>query len=579
MHIKFISRGKGSAKDAETYLTQEHDHKGEIRADIQVLRGNPSHVSELADSLDFAHRYTSGVIAWHVDDNPTDDEIAQVLNDFEKVAFAGLDANQYSWYAVLHEESNGAKHVHVVSARVELSTGKSMNIAPPNWQKTYDVLVDKYNTKHNWASPKDLHRRKLVNNQISTHSKMSHTKAKVEINKAVMELVGRGTIQNENDVTKYLNSIDGVTVKPRRSKKTLSIELEGIKKPIKLEGLAYGKGFDVRELRQELRAEQERRAGESKEDRAKEYGRVSSVLENIITDRAKFNRGRYDHKAQHPTREDEHSPTRDNRGREGNSKDLTHQSQDDREREPKLDAELEQNQAKVLASSVDSGRVIDTRANTRNLSPWELDNKPVPRPTDTKSRDSRSEEEQGRNRQSSSSNEDLQQRARVEEEARRMARRQRELGSAIRESERAINDTVRARVTADIESTTRAIQERVRESNTAVRQELGGLQDQLQSDSVRSADHHRGAERGVKAIRESKSEYKDTLRRQSGDSLDRASRGLEEPIKQARGRVSKLGDSVRDIGKWFGEVGEKVIAKVKEISRRVQQSQSWGISR
>lgn len=51
--------------------------------------------------------------------------------------------------------------------------------------------------------------------------------------------------------------------------------------------------------------------------------------------------------------------------------------------------------------------------------------------------------------------------------------------------------------------------------------------------------------------------FKDTLRRQSGDSFDRASRGLEEPIKQARGRVSKLGDSVRDIGKWFGEIRER----------------------
>jgi len=80
--------------------------------------------------LDFKHRYTSGVIAWHKDDAPTDEQIAQVLDDFERVAFAGLEPNQYTYYAVLHEESNGAKHVHVIAPRVELSTGKSMNIAP-----------------------------------------------------------------------------------------------------------------------------------------------------------------------------------------------------------------------------------------------------------------------------------------------------------------------------------------------------------------------------------------------------------------------------------------------------------------
>jgi hypothetical protein len=293
MHIKFINRGKGSASAAKEYLLQKHDHNGEIRADVQVLRGNPEHVTLLADSLEFKHRYTSGVIAWHKDDAPTDEQIAQVLDDFERVAFAGLEPNQYAYYAVLHEESNGAKHIHVVAPRVELSTGKSLNIAPPNWQKTYDVLVDKYNTKHNWASPKDLHRRKLVNNKIQLHSDMSHTKAKVEINKAVQELVAKGTIRNENDVTKYLNSIDGVTVKPRRSKKNLSIELEGIKKPIRLEGLAYAKGFNAGELRQELRAEQESRARETTADRVGEYERISEVLESIIEDRANFNRGRY----------------------------------------------------------------------------------------------------------------------------------------------------------------------------------------------------------------------------------------------------------------------------------------------
>jgi len=293
MHLKFLNRGTGSASAAKEYLLQERDHQGEVRADIQVLRGNPNFVTELADSLDFKHRYTSGVIAWHKDDAPTDEQINQVLDDFERVAFAGLEANQYSYYAVLHEESNGSKHIHIVAPRVELTTGKSMNIAPPNWQKTYDVLVDKYNTKYDWASPKDLHRRKLVNNQIQLHSNMTHTKAKVEINKAVMELVGNGVIKNEDTLIDYLNSIDGVIVKPRRSKKTLSILLEGIKKPIRLEGLAYAKGFDTRELRQEFRAEQEKRAEKSTADRARDHERVSAVLESIISDRAKFNQGRY----------------------------------------------------------------------------------------------------------------------------------------------------------------------------------------------------------------------------------------------------------------------------------------------
>ena len=574
MHIKFIPRGKGSAKDAELYTLRSHDHKGEIRVDVQVLRGNPSFVSELADSLEFKHRYTSGVIAWHVDDNPSEKDIAQVLNDFERVAFAGLDASQYAYYAVLHEESNGAKHVHVVSARVELTTGKSMNIAPPNWQKTYDVLVDKYNVKNGWASPKDLHRRKLVNNQIDLHSTMSHTKAKVEINKAVMELVAQGTIQNENDVIKYLNSIDGVTVKPRRSNKSLSIELEGIKKPIRLEGLAYAKGFDVRELRQELRAEQESRAEKTTAERAREHERVSEVLESIIADRAKFNRGRYDQKAQVPKRENDRREKGYFQGRKGNSKDFDQQQKGNREGEPKLDAELEQNQAKVLDSSPDSGRVIDIGANTRHVSPWELDNKPSPRPTDTKSRDSQDREDQRQVH-----NQKLEQRHRSEEAAKRLQEHGRgALDSSIRENERVINDTVRARIKANLESTRRAIQERVREYQDPIRERVAGHEERLSKAygeshefSGRADKHHREAERSTQEVRAVVLECADKHRRGTSAELDRQSQSLEQ-------KVGLIGRARQGLIGAIKQCVEKAIVKVKEIAKTAERTytQSFG---
>lgn len=291
--MKFLSRGMGSAQAALIYLLQKHDHKGELRAKIDVLRGNPELVTELADSLSFKHRYTSGVIAWHVDDNPTDKQIQDVLDDFERVAFAGLEPNQYSFYAVLHEEDDGSKHIHIITPRVELSTGLSMNIAPPAHHKTYDVLVDKYNVKNNWASPKDIHRRKLVNTKVDIHSDTKHTEAKILIHESVMKQIQSGTIKNEDDVIDYLNSIDSVNVKKRRSKKTLSIEINTINKPIRLEGLAYEKGFDVRELREELTEDRAKRARESQADRDREYERISEVFERTISSRSEFNAEKY----------------------------------------------------------------------------------------------------------------------------------------------------------------------------------------------------------------------------------------------------------------------------------------------
>ena len=85
MHVKFLSHDKGSGRAAVAYLMGEKDSQGQVRADVQVLRGNPEQVGQLIDSLKFVNRYSSAVVAFHKDDEPTDLEIQKVLDDFERV--------------------------------------------------------------------------------------------------------------------------------------------------------------------------------------------------------------------------------------------------------------------------------------------------------------------------------------------------------------------------------------------------------------------------------------------------------------------------------------------------------------
>ncbi len=94
-----------------------------------MLRGDPHRVAAVADALSFEHKYTSGVIAWAPDDVPTDAQIRAVLDDFERTAWAGLEPDRYAWAAVLHRERDGGAHVHVLAARCDLETGRSLNIA------------------------------------------------------------------------------------------------------------------------------------------------------------------------------------------------------------------------------------------------------------------------------------------------------------------------------------------------------------------------------------------------------------------------------------------------------------------
>ncbi len=130
MYIKFLKHGKGDPAKAASYLVDDVDHLNRPRPHIEVLRGDPQTFTAIAESIQNEWKYTSGVIAWSKDDAPTNDEINEVLDTFEAHAFSGLKPTQYHFTAVLHEEDDGSKHVHFLVPRLELETGKALNIAP-----------------------------------------------------------------------------------------------------------------------------------------------------------------------------------------------------------------------------------------------------------------------------------------------------------------------------------------------------------------------------------------------------------------------------------------------------------------
>ena len=142
MHVKFIARGTGSARAAADYLLGERDAAGQPREGIEIRRGDPDVVAAVADTLEFEHKYTSGVIAWASEDQPTDAQIE-------------AEPDRYVWSSVEHRERGGGVHVHIFAARYDLETGHSLNIAPPGWQKTFGPLRDAFNHEHGWSRPDD----------------------------------------------------------------------------------------------------------------------------------------------------------------------------------------------------------------------------------------------------------------------------------------------------------------------------------------------------------------------------------------------------------------------------------------
>jgi hypothetical protein len=319
MHIKFLGHGTGDPNEAAAYLIGTHDHNGFERAEVRVLRGDPTMVALLADSLSTVHRYTSGMIAWHVDDAPTDEEIEGVLNDYERVAFAGLEPDQYSWSAILHAAHDGSVHVHVFAARVELRSGKAFNIAPPRrWIKAFYALRDAWNHERGWARPDDPLRARLVQpgpmalvsrsaaggNQIDIGSGRGtcisaeairvaldvEPDPKLVIADWLMLGVNAGLINNRQDVLAALAQLGDIN---RASSEFISVRLEHSAKLVRLKGTLFTESFDADAIRQTQNAPKNV-IGNPRAAPNHEAARAARAdLEAAIKRRTAYNRTRY----------------------------------------------------------------------------------------------------------------------------------------------------------------------------------------------------------------------------------------------------------------------------------------------
>ncbi len=296
MLIKFLGHGTGNAHAAARYLVGTHDHNGIERADVRVLRGDPAAVAQVADSLDFKHRYTSGVIAFAGEDEPTDLQINEVLDDFERAAFAGLSKDRISYSAILHAESDGKKHIHIFAARVDLATGKSLNIAPPGWEKSYDPLRDHYNHKYGWAKPDDPARARtqqpghvaLIDAADLRRGVQVEPDPKALITQYIEQRIKAGKIDDRAGVLDALKDA-GFKIN-REGKDYISIRDAETGEKIRLKGAIYEQDFTPGRA---IEITDRARAGSARKPDQRRAESARKELEAAIDRRSEYNEGRY----------------------------------------------------------------------------------------------------------------------------------------------------------------------------------------------------------------------------------------------------------------------------------------------
>lgn len=217
MLIKFFKNGQGSGAGPVGYLIAREvvaysENRDVLRDDMgrtvmvsrdplpEVLRGNPALVEAEIDACRHQWTYRSGVLSFTREDAPTERQQAEVMDAFERLAFAGLERDQWDilWVRHTHEER---VELHFVTPRMELSSGRSLNIAPPGYQKTFDALRDVENKRHGWADPEDPVRARDV---VSLVELARRGQAREVIHDWLLDRITDGSVQDRQSMINAL---------------------------------------------------------------------------------------------------------------------------------------------------------------------------------------------------------------------------------------------------------------------------------------------------------------------------------------------------------------------------------------
>jgi len=233
MIVGFSRHGTGKGSGAVDYITSDKDKDGVSRKVLPgVIRGDAERTRKQIDSLDFKYKYTSGVLSFAPGEIITPEMEEKIINEFETAAFAGLEEDQYNSLWVRHSHADHHE-LHFVVPRVELSTGKSLNIAPPGKvsRELFDTFRSKINAEYGLADPDDPSRAKDMSlpdhiARIMAKEGRTATEKKTDIreiiNGYVRERVDNGLIKNRDDIVASLKE-SGFKI-PREGKNYITVE-------------------------------------------------------------------------------------------------------------------------------------------------------------------------------------------------------------------------------------------------------------------------------------------------------------------------------------------------------------------
>jgi len=304
MIISFFSTGTGGGVAPVDYLTAREvlaydENRNLIRDDTgqpqtkirnplpEVLHGNPDQTRDLIDASPNKWSYTAGVISFAESDDPSPDAQQEAIELFEALAFAGLDRDQYDCLWVRHTHE-GNVELHFCAPRLELSTGKALNIAPPGHESAFASLRDLMNKTRDWADPLEPERVREVRATIEAQTRAQGREA---LHDWILDQISVGTITDRVSMIDAL--ADAGFEIPRTSKNYITAKDPDTGERWRLKGEIFHDDWQAKPSRRET----ERGLGDDPERPRRldgiSAGELQERFQQHCDQRAAYNRDRY----------------------------------------------------------------------------------------------------------------------------------------------------------------------------------------------------------------------------------------------------------------------------------------------
>jgi hypothetical protein len=304
MIISFFSTGTGGGAAPVDYLTAREvlaydenrnlirDDNGQPQTKIrdplpEVLHGNPDQTRDLIDASPNKWSYTAGVISFADSDDPSPAAQQEAIELFEALAFAGLDRDQYDCLWVRHSHE-GNVELHFCTPRLELSTGKALNIAPPGHENAFSSLRDFMNKTHGWADPLDPERAREVRATIEAPTRAQGREA---LHDWILDQISIGTITDRASMIDALTDA-GFEI-PRASKNYITVQDPDTGERWRSKGEIFHDDWQAEPPRREIERGPGDRAQRPRHPDGISTGELQERFQQHCDQRAAYNRDRY----------------------------------------------------------------------------------------------------------------------------------------------------------------------------------------------------------------------------------------------------------------------------------------------